>query len=293
MYIIESIVYGLPQGAMYGLMAFGISLIFKTFGALNFSHGYAGMISTFVALTIYIRTENLIISILGALIFAFVMGIMIEKILMRKIKKASAGSMLIMTLGLLMIYEGLALLIWGPDFQIFPPIYEGNPLIIDRGDLFIFLESNDIIKAIIALVVTVSLAVFLKFTKMGTAIRARSQDEVGAKVVGIDVNKTDMIVWGIGITLTALVGILVANKENLYPTMMINYQLFGFTAGVLGGFSNPFGAIVGGLILGVLEQFVANNLSPDYQLSIILILIIVVLVVKPSGIFGKAFEGRV
>lgn len=293
MFIIDSIVLGLPQGAMYGLMAFGISLIYKSVGVLNWSHGSSGMFSAFLALAIFSQFNNLFLAVFGGLLFGFILGVLIEKFLMRSIKKLSFGGMLIITLGLLMIFEGLAISIWGTTPTRFPALYQGNPIIYEAGELFIFLPANDLFKAIMALVITVIMAIFLKYTKIGIAIRARSQDSVGAQVVGININKTDMITWGIGLTLASLVAISIANKQSVTPTMMANTHLYGVTAAVLGGFASPFGAIVGGLILGVIEKFVAFNISPDYQLSLILILIIIVLVVKPSGIFGKSTEGRV
>jgi branched-chain amino acid transport system permease protein len=212
---------------------------------------------------------------------------------MRPVKHLSHAAMIIITLGLLMIFEGLSIIIWGTDYQQFPQIAEGAPFLMNLGDNLLVLPLNDLVNMVIALSVTVALALFLKFTKLGTAIRARSQDEVGASVVGININKVDALVWGIGISLAALVAVLAAPRTYVHPQMMTNYQLYGFTAGVLGGFYNLFGAIAGGLLLGIMEKLVGYYISPDYQLSIILILIIVVLVVKPTGLFGSKFEGRV
>ncbi|WGS65108.1 branched-chain amino acid ABC transporter permease [Marinitoga aeolica] len=292
MLILQSIILGIPQGALYGLMAFGIALIFRSVGVMNFAHGHAGMIATFFAFTIYTITNSLIISILSALFFGFFLGYLIDKIL-KPIKHISHGGMLIVTLGLLMIFEGLSVLIWGTDYQSFPELFTGPPLIMHLGENILVMPINDLGITIISLSVAIIMALFLKFTKLGTAIRARSQDEIGAGVVGISINKIDSIVWGIGIMLSALVGILIAPKEYIHPNMMINMQLYGFTAGVLGGFSSLFGAIFGGIILGILEKIVGMYISPDFQLSIVLALIIIMLVVKPSGIFSKGFEGRV
>ncbi len=293
MAFIQNVLLGIPQGALYGLMAFGIALIFKTVFVMNFAHGSAGMMSAFFAFTVYGWTQNLFVAIIGALIFGYILAQLIEKFLMRPVKHLSHGAMLIITLGLLMIFEGLSIIIWGTDYYQFPEITEAAPLLFNLGDNLLVLPMNDLVNMVIALSVTVALALFLKYTKLGTAIRARSQDEVGASVVGININKVDSIVWGIGIGLAALVAVLAAPKTYIHPNMMVNYQLYGFTAGVLGGFYNLFGAIVGGLLLGIMEKLVGYYISPDYQLSIILILIIVVLVVKPTGLFGSKFEGRV
>ncbi|MDN5342964.1 branched-chain amino acid ABC transporter permease [Oceanotoga sp. DSM 15011] len=293
MLIIQSIILGIPQGALYGLMAFGIALIFRTVSVMNFSHGNAGMFATFIGFSVYTLTNNIFIALISAVVFGFILGVLIEKFLMRPVKHLSHGAMLIITLGLLMVFEGLSIVIWGTEYLQLPELNDGMPIIMEFGENILVLPINDLIVTVIALSVSILLAIFLKYTKIGTAIRARAQDEVGSSVVGIDINKVDSIVWGIGISLAALVGILAAPKTYVHPNMMTNMQLYGFTAGVLGGFSSLFGAIVGGMILGILEKVVGVYISPDYQLSIILILIIVVLVVKPSGIFGKKFEGRV
>ncbi|SHE90573.1 amino acid/amide ABC transporter membrane protein 1, HAAT family [Marinitoga hydrogenitolerans DSM 16785] len=292
MWILQGIILGIPQGALYGLMAFGIAIIFNTVGVMNFAHGHAGMIAAFFAFSIYTLTHSLIVSILSALIFGYFLGFLIDKLL-KPIKHISHGGMLIVTLGLLMIFEGLSVLIWGTDYQSFPELFTGMPIIINLGENILVMPINDFWITIIAFSIAIIMAFFLKFTRLGIAIRARAQDEVGAEVVGISVDKIDSIVWGIGIMLSSLVAVLIAPKEYIHPNMMVNMQLYGFTAGVLGGFSSLFGAIFGGIILGVLEKIVGIYISPDFQLSIILILIIVMLIVKPSGIFSKGFEGRV
>jgi branched-chain amino acid transport system permease protein len=292
--ILQSIILGIPQGALYGLMAFGISLIFRTVGVMNFSHGNAGMFSAFIALTVFLLTQNLLLAILCAVIFGILLGFLIEKFLMRPVKHLSHGGMLIITLGILMILEGLAQIIWGVNPFSFNELVSAPPLIFTLGeDGLLILPLNDLLITVISLGITILLAVFLKVTKVGIAIRARSQDEVGSKVVGINTNMIDGLVWGIGISLSALVGVLIAPKTTVTPTMMINMQLYGFTAGVLGGFTSLYGSILGGIILGILEKIVGIYISPDYQLTIILLIIILMLAFKPSGLFAKKFEGRV
>lgn len=291
--ILQSIISGIPQGALYGLTAFGIVLIFRTVGVLNFAHGNSGMLGTYMGLTFYLMTNNLILSLLIGVIFGFFVGLVIERFLMRPIKQLSHGAMLMVTLGLLMVIEGLVMLIWGTDYFTFPEIASGTPFIFFLENGIIVLPKNDIFITIISVSIMLFLAIFLKFTKLGIAIRARSQDEVGALTTGVDINKVDAIVWGIGIATVSLVGMLAAPKTYIHPNMMINLQLYGVTAGVLGGFSSLFGAIVGGLLLGIIEKLVGVYISPDYQLSIILILIIIVLIVKPSGLFGNEDKGSV
>jgi len=290
--ILQCIISGIPQGALYGLTAFGIALIFKTTGVLNFAHGNSGMSATYVGLSVYLLTHNILFSIIAAVITGLLVGLVVERFLMRPLKNISSGAMLIVTLGLLMVIEGIVMVIWGVDYHRFPEIYMAAPIILFLENGILVMPSNDIAITIISLAVMLALALFLRYTKLGIAIRARSEDEIGALVCGIDINNVDTIVWSVGIATIALVGVLTAPKTYIHPSMLINMQLYGITAGVLGGFSNLFGVILGGLILGIIEKLVGVFISPDYQLSIILILIILVLLFKPSGLFAKEFEGR-
>lgn len=292
MQILQGIISGIPQGALYGLTAFGIALIFKTTGVLNFAHGNSGMLATYVGLSVYLLTHNILFSIIAAVITGLLVGLVVERFLMRPLKNISSGAMLIVTLGLLMVIEGIVMVIWGVDYHRFPEIYMAAPIILFLENGILVMPSNDIAITIISLAVMLALALFLRYTKLGIAIRARSEDEIGALVCGIDINNVDTIVWSVGIATIALVGVLTAPKTYIHPSMLINMQLYGITAGVLGGFSNLFGVILGGLILGIIEKLVGVFISPDYQLSIILILIILVLLFKPSGLFAKEFEGR-
>lgn len=292
MQILQGIISGIPQGALYGLTAFGIALIFKTTGVLNFAHGNSGMLATYVGLSVYLLTQNIIFSIIAAVITGLLVGLVVERFLMRPLKNISSGAMLIVTLGLLMVIEGIVMVIWGVDYHRFPEIYMAAPIILFLENGVLVMPSNDIAITIISLTVMLAVALFLRYTKLGIAIRARSEDEIGALVCGIDINNVDTIIWSVGIATIALVGVLAAPKTYIHPSMLINMQLYGITAGVLGGFSNLFGVILGGLILGILEKLVGVFISPDYQLSIILIMIILVLLFKPSGLFAKEFEGR-
>jgi len=291
--VLQSIILGIPQGALYGLMGFGIALIFRSVGTMNFAHGNAGMVCVFVAFSVFTATGSLVLSILCGIIAGFLLGVIIDKALMGPIKHLSHAGMLMITLGLLMIFEGAAQLIWGTDYQQFPELLRGEPLIMKLGENKLIMPLNDLLITAVAVAVSIIIALYLKYAKLGIATRARAQDPIGAKVVGIDTNMVDSLVWGIGISLSVLVGILIAPKTYIHPGMMGNMQIYGFTAGVLGGFESLFGAIAGGLILGILEKLVGAYISPDYQLSIVLVIIIIMLAVKPSGLFGKKSSGRV
>jgi len=302
---LQAITIGIPQGALYGLMGFGIAMIFRSAGTLNFSHGYSAMVSVLITLTtiewffdagIVEGHAALFAAIPVGLISGAVFGVLIDLLLMRRVKHVSPASMLMITLGLLLVFEGTANLVWSPDYESFPRILPGPPFIFEGTgaleEIRVVFRRNDLAVMLIALVISLSLAAVMKYTKIGLAIRARGQDPVGAQAVGINTNRVDSIVWGLALLLATVVGILVAPITRVHPTMLMNTQLLGITAAVLGGFSSLFGAVWGGLMIGVLERVIDIFPALDgYETAIIFFLIILVLVFKPQGIFAPK-QGR-
>ncbi|HOA15359.1 MAG TPA: branched-chain amino acid ABC transporter permease [Bacillota bacterium] len=304
--LMQAVLFGISRGSLYGLMGLGISLIFRTVDVMNFAHGNSGMISTFVALSVYMLTGNIALTLLAGAATGLLLGVLIDKALMKRVKGLSHSSMLIITLGLMMIIEAAAFAVWGTEPLIFPKVVDKAPMIIRLSNGILIMPANDLAGALIALAVSLALALFFKFTRFGTAVRAKAQDVVGAQAVGVNTKSVDSAAWGIGIALAALVGMLIAYKSSVTPSMMVEMQIYGLTAAVLGGFSSLFGAIVGGLILGLVQEvvvalmaagFTALNITAanpvDYQFSIILIIIIVMLAVKPDGLFASRFKGKV
>lgn len=298
--ILQAITIGIPQGALYGLMGFGIALILRSTGTLNFSHGYSAMISVLITLSAmqtFIGTgllegrAALFAAIPVGLLSGALVGVLTEVVLMRRVKHVSHGSMLMITLGLLLVFQGMANLIWSPDYESFPRLLPGDPFILGGASgLEVVFRRNDLAVMLIALVVSLAVAAVMKYTKTGLAIRARGEDPVGAQAVGIDTNRVDSIVWALALTLAVLVGILIAPITRVHSTMLMNTQLLGITAAVLGGFSSLFGAIWGGLIIGVVERLIDIVPALDgYETALIFFLIILILVFKPNGLFaGKA-----
>ncbi|QTA37440.1 branched-chain amino acid ABC transporter permease [Thermosipho ferrireducens] len=291
--MINQILLGLSTGAIYSLVALGLVMIYKITGVVNFAFGNMGMFFVYIAYWFISMNVNFWIGIIFSLILAGVMGYFLEKFGLRSIRHLSHGSMLIVTFGVLMVLEGLAVQIWGTDYKTFPEIIKGRPYVF-RGDFGILvLRKQDVL--IFALLIMVSILIFflMKYTKFGIAIRAVSENEEISSYMGINVGKIFSFSWIFGTVVATGVGILVAPKTFVSPSMLLFYQLEGFTAAVLGGFESFTGAIFGGLLLGVLENLVGKYISNDLKSTFSLLLIIVVLLLFPNGIFGMKKRERV
>ena len=286
----QQVVSGLSAGCLYDLAALGLVLIYRTMDIVNFAHGEMAMVSTFMAHTLLVRLGlSYIPAALGAIIFAFIFGMAVERIFLRPIQGGPLISLMIMTLGLFMVFNGAAGWVWGFDPVSFPRAVSGRPIWL--GDLIITRDSILVLAVTIAM--ALALYVVLRFTMAGIAIRATSQNSRAARLMGVPVPKVYALTWGISAVLGAVAGILIAPTTFLSPSMMAEVQIKAFTAAVLGGFSSLPGAVVGGLLLGVLENLVAGYISTELKSTFAFALIVVVLFIRPSGLLGTPPKRKV
>jgi len=290
----QELILGLRDGSLFALVALGLVIIHRTTGVLNFAYGHMGMFAVYITFTCFaILNMPLLIAVSIGLLFAVALGLVTEKFLLRPIRHLSHSAMLIITLGMLMTLEGMALWIWGQNVQQLPSLITGKPLMINLGETFLVIPQQDLLIFILTAVIVFGTFFYLKYTKVGLAVRASSQNEEAAKLMGIPVGGVYGFAWGFGVALSALAAILAAPKTYVEPNMMLNLQIQGLTAAVLGGFDSLPGAIVGGLLLGVIEQYVGAFISAELKLAFALIIIIVLLLIKPSGLLGKSSQRRV
>ena len=286
----QQVVSGLSAGCLYALAALGLVLIYRTMDIVNFAHGEMAMVSTFMAHTLLVRLGlSYIPAALGAIIFAFIFGMAVERIFLRPIQGGPLISLMIMTLGLFMVFNGAAGWVWGFDPVSFPRAVSGRPIWL--GDLIITRDSILVLAMTIAM--ALALYVVLRFTMAGIAIRATSQNSRAARLMGVPVPKVYALTWGISAVLGAVAGILIAPTTFLSPSMMAEVQIKAFTAAVLGGFSSLPGAVVGGLLLGVLENLVAGYISTELKSTFAFALIVAVLFIRPSGLLGTPPKRKV
>ncbi|BAD39787.1 MAG: branched-chain amino acid ABC transporter permease [Symbiobacterium thermophilum] len=285
----QQIISGLATGSLYALAALGLVLIFKTTDVVNFAQGEMAMFGTFIMFTL-LKTAGLPYwgAFVLALAFAFLMGAVIERVALRPLAQAPLISVLIATLGLMQIINGVAGWIWGYQARPFPTAVSGSP--IRLGDLVITLP--DLVNLAVSLVVMTGFFLLFKFTKLGIAMRAVAENRVAARLMGIPTDRILSLTWGLGGVLAATAGILIAPVTNLDINMMADMQIKAFTAAVLGGFTSLPGAVVGGLTLGVLENLV-GQFVPQLKTPFAFGLIVLVLMLRPSGLMGTVQRKKV
>jgi len=291
--LLNRIVLGLSSGSFYSLAAIGIVLIFKVTGLMNFAYGNMAMFMAYVTYTLVSLGLGPWPALAVVIAVSMLFGYVVERFTLRPLRKLSHGSMLIVTFGLLMILEGLATQIWGTQYKSLPELITGRPFIL-RGNfgIVVFRRQDLLLFAVLAIV---SLTIFLlyRFTKIGIAMRAVSENEKAAQLMGINPNRVISYSWMVGTAIGTLVAVLGAPRTYVAPTMMIYYQLQGFTAAVLGGFDSLLGAVCGGLALGVIENLIGGYISNELKTTLSLAIIVVILLIRPQGMFGSEEIRRV
>ncbi|WP_461207066.1 branched-chain amino acid ABC transporter permease [Clostridium sp. DL1XJH146] len=285
----QVIISGLITGSLYALAALGLVLIFKTSGIVNFAQGEMAMFNTFIAFTILQATGLPFIVVMAlTVLVAAAIGFMIQRFIMRPIQNAVLSSM-IATLGLIMIFNGVAGNLFGFETKQFPKMMDGENISI----LGVSVSPNSLMTIVITLVIMVALFYFFKFTRAGLALRAASQNSEAAKLMGISVEKTIAMTWAISASLSAIAGMLIAPTTFLDINMMADVHLKSFSAAVLGGFNSFIGPVVGGFVLGIAENLFGKYISISWKTVFSFGLIIVMLIMRPNGLLGKKHRKKV
>lgn len=289
MILVQQIISGLATGSLYALAALGLVLIFKTSDVVNFAQGEMAMFGTFVMFS-FLTSSGMPYwgAFPLALCFAFVFGAGIERVVLRPLNKAPLISVLIATLGLFQIINGVAGWIWGYEPKSFPYALSGEP-IRTAGLVFTLPE---LLNLVVGLAVMGLFFALFKYTKIGVAMRAVAENRIASRLMGIPTDRILSLTWGLGGVLAAIAGILIAPVTNLDINMMSDMQIKAFTAAVLGGFTSLPGAVVGGLTLGVLENIV-GQFAPQFKTPFAFGLIVLVLVIRPAGLLGTIQKKKV
>jgi len=289
----QQVVAGLGSWAIYAALALALVLIHRATGVINFAQGEMAMFTTYIAWTLIVNHGwSYWPAFAATLGFAFVLGVGIQRVVIAPVSNASVLTIVIMTIGLVLTFNGLASLIWSAEIRAFPSPFPNETWQI--GDVSI--SQQDVGTFGIVLVLVALLWAFFQFTKIGLALRASALNPEASRLVGVRVGWMLAIGWGLAAMLGAVAGMLTAPTVFLDPNMMQAILIYAFAAAVLGGIDSPLGAVAGGLLLGVGLNLISSYVDfvgADLRLPVALLIILVVLLVRPAGLFGKVVTSRV
>ncbi|HYM58079.1 MAG TPA: branched-chain amino acid ABC transporter permease [Solirubrobacteraceae bacterium] len=283
---LQLVVDGVAIGSIYAALALALVLIFRSTGIVNFAQGEMAMFSTFVAWGLVEGGVPLGLALAGALVASFAGGMAIERALIRPVEGEEPLTILIVTLGLFILINSAAGWIWGFENRGFPRALPGGTA--DIAGVRLAYESLGIV-AVLLIVVGLLFLLFQR-TKLGLAMRAAAANPASSRLVGISVGRTLMIGWGLAAVLGAIAGVLVAPQLFLDVNLMGGVLVYSFAAATLGGFDSPKGAVVGGWIIGVTETLAGSYIGfigSDLTILVPLVIILGVLLVRPTGLYGS------
>ncbi len=293
MTLISNLINGISLGSVYAIIALGYTMVYGIAKMLNFAHGDVIMVGAYIS---YLSTTALnvppLLSVLIAMAVCTVLGVVIEGLAYRPLRKASSLAVLITAIGVSYFLQNAALLIWGSAPKSFSSIVPFDSISLFGGDLII--TSEAIVTVITCIVIMILLNLFTKKGKMGKAMRAVSEDKDAAQLMGINTNFTISMTFAIGSALAAVAGVLLCSAyPTLTPTTGSMPGIKAFTAAVFGGIGSIPGAMLGGILLGVIEIFATSYISSQLSDAILFAILIIVLLVKPTGLLGKAVKEKV
>lgn len=288
----QQIVSGLATGSIFASMALALVLIYRSMGVINFAQGELAMFSTYIAWQLVQMGVPLPAAFFITVVAAFAGGVALERLVIRPVERAPQLTVVIVTLGLFTAVNGLAGWIWGYIVKPFPSPFPTTPLQVG-GVAF---SAQDVGVIVVSLVTLGLVTLFFQKTKLGLAMRAAAIYPDQSRVLGIRVGWMLALGWGLASVVGAISGIMIAPVVFLDPNMMQSVIVYAFAAAVLGGIESPIGAVVGGLILGVVLNLLGTYvemIGNELRLAAALAIIVAVLVIKPSGLFGRATVQRV
>ena len=291
MRFITYLINGISLGSIYAIIALGYTMVYGIAKMLNFAHGDVIMIGCYVVfMTMSGMNMNPLLSVILAVVVCTVLGVIIEKVAYKPLRKASPLAVLITAIGVSYLLQNIALLIFGADTKSFSSVVPLQNIKIGG----ITITGVTVVAVLACIVIMIGLMIFIKKTKAGQAMLAVSEDKDAAQLMGVNVNGTISLTFAIGSGLAAIAGVLLCSA---YPTLTPYTGsmpgIKAFTAAVFGGIGSVPGALIGGIILGIIEILSKAYISSQLADAIVFAVLIVVLVVKPTGLLGKQIQEKV
>ena len=287
---LNNLITGISLGSVYAIIALGYTMVYGIAKMLNFAHGDVIMVGAYVT---FFATGSFnlppVVGVLLAVVVCTVLGVVIEGLAYRPLREASSLAVLITAIGVSYFLQNAALLLWGADTKVFTPVIPGGSLPIPGVNI----TYKALVTVLACVVIMLALTWFTSKTKMGKAMRACSEDKAAAQLMGINVNRTISMTFAIGSALAAIAGALLCSSyQTLMPTTGSLPGIKAFTAAVFGGIGSIPGAMLGGILLGIIETF-AKVINTNISDAVVFAVLIIVLLVKPAGLLGKTVREKV
>lgn len=283
--LLQSLVSGILIGLIYALVAVGLTLIFGVMDIVNFAHGeflMFGMYSAFWLFALY--SLDPIYTLPLTMILLFGLGALVYQLVIRRIAEAPMLSQIFTTFGLMILFRGIAQFLWKPDFRtVSKSVVDGN---ISFGGIQV--GTPQLVAGIGAVLITAAIYLFLTKTRTGAALEATAADKDAARLMGIDSRQMFMLAWGLGAACAGIAGALMATFFPIFPEVGANFILIAFVVVNLGGFGSVTGALCAGVLVGVIEVIGGLLVGPQFKMAIVLLLFLLVLMIRPQGLMGKA-----
>jgi branched-chain amino acid transport system permease protein len=283
--LLQSLVSGILIGLIYALVAVGLTLIFGVMDIVNFAHGeflMFGMYSAFWLFALY--SLDPIYTLPLTMILLFGLGALVYQLVIRRIAEAPMLSQIFTTFGLMILFRGIAQFLWKPDFRtVSKSVVDGN---ISFGGIQV--GTPQLVAGIGAVLITAAIYLFLTKTRTGAALEATAADKDAARLIGIDSRQMFMLAWGLGAACAGIAGALMATFFPIFPEVGANFILIAFVVVNLGGFGSVTGALCAGVLVGVIEVMGGLLVGPQFKMAIVLLLFLLVLMIRPQGLMGKA-----
>lgn len=293
MKILQYLINGISIGSVYAIIALGYTMVYGIAKMLNFAHGDIIMVGAYISfcVTNYLQMPT-VVSILAAMAVCTVLGVTIEGLAYKPLRGTPSLAVLITAIGVSFFLQNAAQLIWSSSPKNFTSVVKFAPISLFGGQLVI---TGEVLLTVVASVlVMIGLTLFTGKTQTGKAMRAVSEDRDAAQLMGINVNRTISLTFAIGSALAAVAGVLLCSAvPTLEPTTGSMPGIRAFTAAVLGGIGSIPGAMLGGILLGIIETFSKKYISTQFSDAIVFSVLIVILLVKPAGLLGKRVQEKV